>query len=207
MKVKFSPYCSAYCWTIINNWTPVWFGVIWHHLTILIDTSNFQVVVISSVLLLQVVSGLSRMLTQLNFLLGPVSQVSSASLVSLPLHMQLLGALSSTLVLPLLLHWSRIKSLSVCCLLFIVTSILVIFTDISWMFRLSEFLSGFASGLTLPLMHIYSSEVFTPKRRTKFALVITFLHTLGEMIAAVVGYFFTIEVRLFNRKSNFKNYK
>ena len=139
------------------------------------------------------------MLTTLNFLLGPASPASSASLVSLPLHMQMLGALSSTLVLPLLLHWSRIKSLSVCCLLFIVTSILVIFTDISWMFRLSEFLSGFASGLTLPLVHIYSSEVFTPKRRTKFALVITFLHTLGEMIAAVVGYFFTIEVRLFNR--------
>ena len=134
------------------------------------------------------------MLTQLNFLLAPRVSMSP-SLLSLPLHMQLLGALSSTLVLPLLLHWSRIKSLSVCCMLFIVTSILVIFTDISWMFRLSEFLSGFASGLTLPLMHIYSSEVFTPKRRTKFALVITFLHTLGEMIGTVVGYFFTIEVR------------
>ena len=202
MKVKFNPYCSAYCSTITNNWTPVRFGVICNlsgnFSSRYNNVTNFQVVVISSVLLLQVVSGLSRTLTQLNFLLVPETS-ASASLVSLPLHMQLLGALSSTLVLPLLLHWSRIKSLSVCCLLFIVTSILVIFTDISWMFRLSEFLSGFASGLTLPLMHMYSSEVFTPKRRTKFALVITFLHTLGEMIAAVVGYFFTIEVRLIVR--------
>ena len=152
-------------------------------------------VVISAVLLLQVVAGFTRELTQLHFLLRPAATPPlSAAEVSLPLHMQLLGALSSSLVMPALLHWSRIKSLAVSCMLFMFTSIILIFTDIAWMFRFSEFLSGFASGLTLPLIHLYSSEVFTPKRRTKVALLIAFLDTLGEMMAAVVGYFFTIEV-------------
>ena len=83
----------------------------------------------------------------------------------LPFHLQFLGSLTSCFVLPFLLHWGRIKTLSFCSLLFIVTNIFIIFSSTSsWTLRLSEFLAGFSSGLTSPALNIYSSEVFTEKR-------------------------------------------
>ena len=97
-------------------------------------------------------------------------------------------------------------------MLFMMSSIIVIFSNISWMFRLSEFISGVATGLTLPLIHLYSSEVFTSKRssksiklilillmyfyyrRIKISLFITFIEMVGELISALICIFLTVEV-------------
>ena len=78
--------------------------------------------------------------------------------------MYLLGGLSSSLLLPAFLSWSRIKSLAVCCMLYMTVMVITLFTYQSWLFRLTEVVSGLTAGVSLPLLHIYSSEVFTGKR-------------------------------------------
>ena len=78
--------------------------------------------------------------------------------------MYLLGGLSSSLLLPGFLGWSRIKSLAVCCMLYMTVMVITLFTYQPWLFRLTEVVSGLTAGISLPLVHIYSSEVFTGKR-------------------------------------------
>ena len=78
--------------------------------------------------------------------------------------MYLLGGLSSSLLLPGFLSWSRIKSLAVCCMLYMTVMVITLFTYQPWLFRLTEVISGLTAGISLPLVHIYSSEVFTGKR-------------------------------------------
>ena len=140
----------------------------------------FQVVVLSCVLMIQVINGITSSNVSFNALLQTNEpqepfQVHSNGFswiiififmkLCLPFHLQFLGSLTSCFVLPFLLHWGRIKTLSLCTLLFIVTNIFFIFSSTSsWTLRLSEFLAGFSSGLTSPALNIYSSEVFTEKR-------------------------------------------
>ena len=78
--------------------------------------------------------------------------------------MYLLGGLSSSLLLPGFLSWSRVKSLAVCCMLYMTVMVMTLFTYQPWLFRLTEVTSGLTAGMSLPLAHIYSSEVFTGKR-------------------------------------------
>ena len=78
---------------------------------------------------------------------------------------------------------------------------------------MAEFTAGLAAGLTAPLLHTYSGEVFTARRRgvktveqyfspadpclyrrERFALLITLLGIFGELVSAVTCYFFSIEV-------------
>ena len=79
---------------------------------------------------------------------------------------------------------------------------------------MAEFTAGLAAGLTAPLLHTYSGEVFTARRRDfrivemwyfspadpclyrreRFALLITLIGIFGELVAAVTCYFFSIEV-------------
>lgn len=105
--------------------------------------------------------------------------------------MQLLGSLTSSLVLPFLLQWSRIKTLSLASFLFIVTNIIIIFSSNNWVFRLSEFLTGLSTGISLPAIHLFSSEVFTDKRRIRFASLISLIELIGECSGICLLYFFT----------------
>ena len=84
--------------------------------------------------------------------------------------MYLLGGLSSSLLLPGFLSWSRVKSLAVCCMLYMTVMVITLFTYQAWLFRLTEVLSGLTAGISLPLIHIYSSEVFTGKRSSTAVL-------------------------------------
>ena len=80
------------------------------------------------------------------------------------------------------------------------------------MFRLSEFLAGLGTGLSLPLIHLYSAEVFTGQRyhlfaflyglgsttlfvrRLKLSLVIYLLAATGELMAAFLVTMFSVQV-------------
>ena len=78
--------------------------------------------------------------------------------------MQLLGGLSASLLLPLCLYISRVHSLSLGGLFYLASTLLAMFATDPWMFRLSELLSGIGAGLSLPLIHLYSAEVFSGQR-------------------------------------------
>jgi len=154
---------------------------------------KMRVVVLSCVFIIQFVCGFTKVLVIHNQMNNTDQMSLSPSQICLPLHMVLLGGLSSTLILPLFLFWSRIKSLSIACMLYLTCIILALFSSVSWMYRLSEFLSGLGSGLSLPLIHIYSAEVFSGQRRFKLAIVIYLLEATGELFATVIVTVFSVE--------------
>ena len=64
--------------------------------------------------LIQFLGGFVRVLVILNQMKSSDKVMLSPSQMCLPLHMELLGGLSSTLLLPLFLFWSRV---TICCIL------------------------------------------------------------------------------------------
>ena len=96
--------------------------------------------------------------------------------------------------------------------MYLACTLLAMFSSASWMFRLSEFLSGLGAGLSLPLIHLYSAEVFTGQRyppsthlqiscliilcfrRFKLALVIYLLEATGELLSTFLVTMFSVQV-------------
>ena len=76
--------------------------------------------------------------------------------------MHFLGCLASSLLLPLLIKWSRIQSLTVGILMFFTSTVLALGStdNHAMLYRFSEVICGVGVGITLPMLHLYSAELF-----------------------------------------------